>query len=618
MIQPALLPPYTRLFGPVTAGRVVRLILIYLAMAATGLALAKLAPDDHWQAFGLGLVLPGGGFLAHYDLVSAFGLWHVAAALSAAGLFALGLGVWFGTGNILAPPAVWLGAAVWAASMNHGHTHPVGVMTVVVILLIFIILLCITTAVRFVMAHRARHADNVFLSGPHVAFPARERDDEMSLDHLQRLRFAYDRALQRVEDFAGFEHLDPFQTAAIRYQVNFLAYALALSHARFTPAFGGYGRQAQINLIDKMAQPSVWSYWRLENLWGNLDADPNPLGRDNIMYTGFLGLQMALLARSTGAADFEHGKRFRLNDRLAFDAGDVYGRLISEYERSPFCLFPCEPNWIYPLCNTIGAGALLGTHAHAWDDMRDRFMAQADAEFLDAFGRFVPCRSSRTGVALPAIGGAMPLAMPCFFLNALAPEIAARQWWLLRRRLFRNSCFDRGAFWPIDTGNYGFSRASAYTAAMLAAAELGDGQVYDACLAALDDECPSTEDRGVIHRQRASVWSHGVELMARAGHENGFRDLMARPRDHAGPRLEGLTYPEVLVASAHVVDGGLSAILYGGKGDGVFDISVSGLKSHTNYTLHGAASGHIMAGEDGGIDFTITLKGRTVLRLQPE
>lgn len=617
MIQPALLPPLTRVFGPVAEQRVLRLFALYLAMAVAGAALALLSHDGRWQAFGLGLVLPGGGFLAHYDLISAAGVWHLIAFLSAAGLFVVALGVWFATGNIIAPPLVWLGAAVLAAAMPHGEARSYALTTVFGIADLILLGLAVAAIVRFVVARRQRDADNAFLAGQHVAFAGREGDDEMSLDHLKRLRFALDRALQPVADFGGFEHLDPFQTAAIRYQINFLAYGLTLSHARFTPAFGGYGVQAQRNLIAKLAEPPVWAYWRLENLWGNFNADPNPVGRDNIMYTGFLALQMALLNRSTGTDDFAAGKRFRLNDSLAFDEADIRAQLLAEYGRSPFCLCPCEPNWIYPLCNTIGASALAA--AGDWPGVESRFREGLDGEFLDHFGRFVPCRSSRTGLALPAIGGAMPLAMPCFFLNAIAPDIALRQWWLLRRRLFTaDGRFNRRAFWPVDTGNYRFSRASAYTAVMLAAAELGDHEIYEACLAALDDECPSTDDRGVIHRNRASVWSHGVELMARAGSKNGFRDLLARPPNHDGPRLEEVPYPDVLVASAHVESHELRAVLYGQKEDIVSEIAVAGLQSHTNYALHGAASGHILADENGIARFTIRLKGRTLVRLHPE
>lgn len=611
----APLPPYTRVFGPVAQARVVRLIVLYLVIASCGFALSIFSHNSHAEAFGLGLVLPGGGFLSHYDLISPFGLWHLATAISVAGLFLLALGVWFGTGNVLAPPAVWLGAAVWAGLMNHGATHNLAVPTVFGITGLLVLGLLVATVVRYALAGRQRTRDNAYLMT--ATFEAAEDDDEtpeMTLGHLQCLRFALDRALQPIEAFEGFERLDQFQTAAIRYQINFLAYAIALSQARFTPAFAGYMCDAQGNLIDKQAEKRVWRYWALENLWGNLSLDDNPIGRENIMFTGFIALQMALL-KANGANDFTVADRFRLNDRLAFCDADLIARLESEMARSAFTLFACEPNWIYPLCNTVGASAIQAHDGVRWDAIADDFRTALDSEFLDAFARFVPCRSARTGLSLPAIGGAMPLAMPCFFLNTIAPDIGRRQWLLLRQRLFdKNGRFRRRAFWPIDTGNYGFSRASAYTATALAAAELGDREVYEACLSALSDECPPVLKDGVIHRPRASVWSHGVELMARATVKDSFRRLITTAGSD-GPKLVDLPYPQVLVAAAHYVSGELRAVLYG---DGVFEAGLTGLKANGRYLFRGAMSGSLIADGTGKIAFTVRLDGRTVLRVTPE
>jgi hypothetical protein len=213
----------------------------------------------------------------------------------------------------------------------------------------------------------------------------------------------------------------------------------------------------------------------------------------------------------------------------------------------------------------------------------------------------------------------MPLAMPCFFLNAIFPDLAVRQWLLLRRRLFdKKGRFQRNAFWRIDTGNYSFSRASAYTATALAAAELGDQEVYQQCLKALEDECPSVLKDEVIHRQHASVWAHGVEMMARAVTKNGFRDLLLHPRKPTGPRLEGLSYPDVLVASAHVDKGGLNAVLYPGLKNGIYEIGLAGLTSRGRYRISGAMIANIEANTQGEARFSIHLNGRTSVNIYPE
>ncbi|HEX8613547.1 MAG TPA: hypothetical protein VF800_19885 [Telluria sp.] len=622
------LPPYRRLFGPVTQARIIRLFLIYLTMLGAGSALLLLAHHDQLRILGMGLIVPGGGFLAHADICTASGISHLLAAACGMAAFAASLLVWFGTGNILAPPVVWLGMAVGAATMRHGALRAAMIDTVFAGLAVALTALAVATAARFALARRQRKIDNAYLAGQtgrlsqiFNAAPDTDHAPEMSLDHLQRLRFALDRALQPLDQFNGFEKIDEFQTAATRYQLNFLAYGVALTQARYTPAFRGYMHEAQVALLDKQAQHQVWSYWRLENLWGNLRADPDPVARENIMYTGFVALQMALFSASTGRRDFSQAGRFTLvhpsGTRYAYDAGSLVRRLEHEYTTSPYYLIACEPNWVYPLCNTIGASAIMAFDAQhgeqRWPSRARDFRHNLEAEFLDAFGRYIPCKSARTGLALPAIGGVMPLAMPCFFLNVVAPDLARRQWLLLRRRLFgRDGAFRHRAFWPIDTGNYGFSRASAYSATALAAAELGDSAVYDACMDALEAECPSVLKDGVIHRMRASVWAHGVELMARAGTRDGFRQVIGNPRLVTGPQLDALAYPDILVASAHAEQNGLRAVLYA---DGVHLIGLRGLQAHGRYLANGVA---VTADASGKASLSMAFAGRTNLHVQAQ
>ena len=637
----ALLPPCTRPWGSATTRKLVRLLGLYLALGALGSALVFMARQDAWQIFGLGLLLPGGGFLAHADICTSRGIGHGLAALLSLGAFAFSLLIWFGTGNILAPPVVWVSSAWWAASMRHGAIQSGLVKLVYLSIGLAALALALAMLARFALARRQRRIDNGYLVQQKAqlgkiftAAPPESGDQpEMSLQHLQRLRFALDRALQADDGFLGFEHRDQYQTAALRYQLNFLGYGLALTQARFTPAFAGYATSAQRKLLLKQGQHRVWSYWVLENLWGNLRCDPDPVARENIMYTGFVALQIALFQASTGCTDFSSTGALRLTHPrgpiYSHDFASLTASLAQAYQPSAYYLIACEPNWVYPLCNMMGASALLAhdaQHGQArWATHAAAFRHHLEAEFLDGWGRYVPCRSARTGLALPAIGGVMPLAMPCYFLNALAPDLAHRQWLLLRRRLFDgNGRFRRQAFWPIDTGNYGFSRASAYTATALAAAELGDEAVHAHCLNALEAECPSVLKDGVIHRAKASVWAHGVELMALAGVRGGFRRMVTAPLPtpgaEKGPTLEGLAYPEVLVAAAHAdaQTGSLHAVLYGGLGDGEHRVTVSGLPAHAPYRVEGARVHQVQTDGLGCVSLAVLLQGRTCLSLRPQ
>ncbi|OOG40025.1 hypothetical protein B0B52_15105 [Polaromonas sp. A23] len=603
-------------------------------MVTVGSALLLVAHQDALQIFGLGLMVPGGGFLAHADICTGSGIAHIAAWLCSVSALALALLIWFGTGNVLLPPLVWLGSALWAASMGHGAIQPGVVYNVYRMLALLAAALCLSMLAWFVFAGRQRRIDNEYLvrqtARLDTIFTAHSpsQKPEMSLEHLQRVRFALDRALQPVDEFSGFEQRDQFQTAALRYQVNFLAYGIAVTQARFTPALGGYMSDAQSKLLHKQTQHRTWAYWSLENLWGNLRWNPDPTARENIMFTGFAALQMALFQASTESQEFSKTAAFTLahpnGRRYEHSFESLLANLEKEYERAPFYLMACEPNWVYPLCNTMGATALCAHDAQygqaKWARHAPQFRRHLDAEFLDGKGRYVPCRSTYTGLALPAMGGAMPLAMPCYFLNALAPDLARRQWLLLRRQLFdSHGRLRRNAFWPIDTGNYGFSRGSAYAAAALAAAELGDACVYQNCMDALEHSCPTILEHGVAHRSKASVWAHGVELMALSGGRNSFRDLISNPLPSKGPRLENLSYPDVLVAAAHSDDasGSLQAVLYGGAGDGVQSLGVSGLRPLAAYRVTGASLTQVLADDMGQVRLQVPLAGRTCLTLEP-
>lgn len=631
----ATLPPYTRVFGPVTAKKTLQLLKLYLLLMAGGSALLLFAHQDALRIFGLGLMVPGGGFLAHADICTAGGIGHIAAWLCSAGVLAFALLVWFGTGNVLLPPFVWLGSAFSAASMNHGAIQPGMVLNVYRALALFAAIGCLSMLAWFLCSRRQRRIDNEYLvqqatrlGAVFTAQPSGQKP-EMSLAHLHRLRFALDRALQPADEFSGFELRDQFQTAALRYQINFLAYGIALTQARFTPAFGGYMSDAQRRLLRKQMQHRVWAYWSLENLWGNLRWNANPAARENIMYTGFVALQMALFQASTGSQEFSKEGAFTLvhpnGKRYEHSFGTMLSTLEKEYQRSPFYLMACEPNWVYPLCNTMGAAALRAHDAQygqmKWIRHAPEFRRHLEAEFLDGRGRYVPCRSTYTGLALPAIGGAMPLAMPCYFLNTLEPDLARRQWLLLRRQLFdSHERLRRSEFWPIDTGNYGFSRGGAYAATALAAAELGDEFVYQHCMDALERECSTTFSHGVAHRNKASVWAHGVELMARSGGRDSFRNLITNPLPSKGPRLESLSYPDVLVAAAHSDDSSssLQAVLYGGAGDGIQSLEVSGLRPLAPYRVTGACQAQVRADGVGGMHLQVPLVGRTCLTIEPE
>src|SRR4029453_12213363 len=57
--------------------------------------------------------------------------------------------------------------------------------------------------------------------------PAIAEVRELSREDLAAARYAFDRALQPIDDFNGYDIRDIFQTASVRYQINYAGYILA-------------------------------------------------------------------------------------------------------------------------------------------------------------------------------------------------------------------------------------------------------------------------------------------------------------------------------------------------------------------------------------------------------
>jgi Linalool dehydratase/isomerase len=66
------------------------------------------------------------------------------------------------------------------------------------------------------------------------------------------------------EDFGGF-----------RFQLAYMAYALALTHRHRLPAAPGVFKPVFERLIEKMLLPEVWMYWRdVSPWWKHLQRSP--------------------------------------------------------------------------------------------------------------------------------------------------------------------------------------------------------------------------------------------------------------------------------------------------------------------------------------------------------
>lgn len=624
-IPPLLLPERNHIWSPTLRRRLLRTSAAYAGVLLAAVVLALFTHDDKMHAFALGLMGPGFGFLMWATPGTPSFAPHLALWIAGMAAFAGAVVFWFATGAIVAPILIWLAEAVLAANCGDGRAWPTAVWITPVGIIAALDVALVLAVASGQRAKAERRRANAYLAGcrcePSPVSPPPA--GELSRDDLRRMRLLLDRALQPIDDFEGFEWIDQFQTAAIRYQSNFISYALSIAQAERLPAFQAYLSKAQENLVLKQMDHRVWRYWRLESLWGNLRDDIDPVPRDNIMFTGFLATQIALFQAASGSRRFDApgslSFRHPSGRVFTYSLPELVDVLAAGFRRAELGLLACEPNWVYPLCNMISACSIraydAGSGGAHWTRIAPTFRESLESDFLRCDGWIVPFVSSAVGLA-PTVGGAVMQSFPCLFLDALFPDIARRQWLLARRELTPARL--RRALWPIDVGNYRLTRASSYAASAAAAVEMGDADVATRLLDALERDCPETTCEDVTHRPRASLWAHAVEFLARAGREGSLHRLVVQqPLTARGPFISEAAYPDILPASAHTSGGTLHAVLYPGHGAGIRMLTIGGLDPGRSYFVRACDERRIMADHSGEMRIDIALENRTELHVAP-
>ena len=604
------------LFGSLSRRRQAMTVGLYGFAVLVAILLLAVSSSPTLHAVALGLIAPGAGFL-NWSMHGSPLPEILAAAWAAA--FVMALVKWFATGNVVAPALVWITSPFAAASLGwleHATAAP-GTLWLVPAgagLLIASWLAYVAFA-GLLARSRAKKTAAVCATTPVPDAPSASEPNELTQEDLQLMRLVLDRALQPVDRFEGFEWVDQYQTSAVRYQINFMSYALSMAQRVHMPAFRGYLHAAQTNLADKQQDHRVWRYWRSENLWGNLSRSPDPIPRDNIMFSGFVATQLALFQNAAGQRPFDAAESLVFahpsGQRFAYDLPAIIEILARGFEQSSLGLTACEPHWLYPLCNAITASGIRAASPAHWERMAEQLSETLEGEFTAGEGRFVPFRSGLTGFAPPPLGGAVMEAFPAYFLSATLPDLAWRHWLALRPSLAQDRF--RCACWPVDVGNYRFTRASSYAGTACAAVEFGDDAITRRLLEALDAECPAILRDGVRHRPGVSLWSHAVELMARCGTTHSFRDLVTRSTtaDRTGPHLDHAPYPDVLVAKAVRERATLRLVLYPGACTGPVTLKLAGLPRGRTFFLRGISQEEGRANDHGNADLSLVLEGRT-------
>jgi hypothetical protein len=623
--------PSGRALGPITSAKLRRSALAYAALCALGLLPSLLGLAPAWRAAGLGLWFPGAGFLAS-------GGFSVLLLLPTALLFGLAVFAWFGSAMVPAPILVWLGSAALAGALAGPETWAPAPLVVPALTVAGAFALHRRNAAQRAAGRAARAERAAFLPAERArvasfAATGASGERELTPQQLASARYLLDRALQPIGELRGFDRIDQFQTSALRYQLNHAGYALAELQCHYAPSFHGYLAQAQRNLIEQSIQKQIWSYWCYETSWGHLNfRDWDPAGRDNIMLTGWFGLHVSLYTSSSGDRRYaEPGSLpYRLNARTTYahDVHTLAASVAANFARADYCLYPCEPNWVYPICNHYGMTSLVA-HDRLFGssyvkELLPRWLHSLDTEFTDESGSVIGLRSELTGLRFPFPAGDGGFAL---FASCFAPERAQRQWAVARHDLARaivkdadgRPCFSfPGA--GFDFGNYRRGWAGTWASLLANAREFGDEEIAQAAESSLARDGARREDRGVAHYAAMSNLSN-IQAVAGALRRAGdFRRAVTEgPPESAlrGPLLAEAKYPEVLVARAWSDGERLQLVLHPGSAPGVQRLGLARLRPGGAYQVRGAVSQRLVADAEGAAAIDVALMGRTALEIAP-
>lgn len=202
--------------------------------------------------------------------------------------------------------------------------------------------------------------------------------DDLQAGHLRRM---IDLAERLPDDWSGMMGRTSLQEdfGALRFQLAYMSYALALCHLHRLPAAPAVFRKPFEQLIEKMLSPDVWTYWHyvstgnglVNRSLGELPPQWNPVETDNIMYSAYVQ-SMALLYHclfddpkyaQPGALTFHYQPLYWGDGAKTFsyDEKSLNERIYWQMVQNGYLGVACEPNCIFQICNQP---AILGFRLH--------------------------------------------------------------------------------------------------------------------------------------------------------------------------------------------------------------------------------------------------------------
>jgi len=368
---------------------------------------------------------------------------------------------------------------------------------------------------------------------------------------------------------AGQEGLE-----AYRYQLGYMAYALALAQYHKTPAYRELYQRAMDRMIQKMVRRDVWSYWEHVSK-GSKTMNPamkrkgagwlDPVADKNIMYSGHLVNMVELYQMlyrddkydQPGAITFRWEWMGELLDEFKYDGDKLAAVIHRQFADNPHHMIECELNMIFPVCNQPPLlGLMLYDHNHGTGlaPSVKGLVAQAfeddgllDPQTRDFLQFYMVEQKMPVGPASPGNNAFVAISM-----HAWNPELVEKIYPLHARRVREADAFRSG----LSDNNVGLSSAPIFAAY---AKEMGDGETAAGLAAWMEAHCaprwvdgkyyyyPRDDELGITPLFTVAA------ALAEINVKDGVWALYNRPwRDDyfAQPFISGVAHPQVVVRQA--------------------------------------------------------------------
>lgn len=236
-----------------------------------------------------------------------------------------------------------------------------------------------STTEKFFLSATGRCIVSVFGIAALSAGPAFAQAEALSHDtapaltdaELGHLRNFVSLARQDLGDWSGWEAQNQKDMEAYRYQISFMAYALAFQQYHSVPAYRDLYQDTLNRLTERMIQKPVWDFWEEVSMsspahdpdWeGPVPGWRDPVAKKNIMYSGHILHMVSLYEMlyrdfrwsEPGAITFE----WNSDERYVYDMG-LLSQIVHDEMMTPqrgahsrdVGAMECEPNAVFPECN---------------------------------------------------------------------------------------------------------------------------------------------------------------------------------------------------------------------------------------------------------------------------